>query len=66
MDSLDEDIVALLSKRVYDIAGTNLAKGPKLNVYLNGKKLDTQTFEKYLGIYKGKTKVYAVVLVEIC
>ena len=53
MDRLDEDIVALLSKRVYDIAATNLSTGPKLNVYLNGKKIETKTFEAYINIYQG-------------
>ena len=36
MDFMDDDIVALLSKRVYDIAATNTAAGKKLTVHLNG------------------------------
>ena len=55
MDSLDDDIVSLLCKRVYDIAATNLALGPKLNVYLNGTRIETRTFEQYIGMY---THVY--------
>lgn len=35
MQSLDKDIVAIMSRRAYDIAGT--CKGVK--VFLNGKKL---------------------------
>lgn len=53
MDCLDEDIVALLSKRVYDIAGTNTASGAKLNVYLNGSRIETKNFEAYMGLYQG-------------
>jgi DNA topoisomerase-2 len=56
MDRLDEDIVALLSKRVYDIAGTNIprsAKEKKLRVKLNGKMLTANTFEAYVGLYQG-------------
>jgi DNA topoisomerase-2 len=56
MDSMDEDIVSLLSKRVYDIAATNTASGSKkskLNVYLNGSRIETKTFERYIDIYDG-------------
>jgi len=53
MDCLDEDIVALLSKRVYDIAGTNTAPGAKLSVYLNGSRIDAKNFESYMSIYQG-------------
>ena len=53
MEELDEDIVSLLSKRVYDIAGTNTASGAKLNVYLNGDRIEVRKFEDYLGMYEG-------------
>jgi DNA topoisomerase-2 len=53
MDSLDEDTVALLSKRVLDVAGTNNGSGPKLNVFLNGNKIEARTFEQYIGMYRG-------------
>jgi DNA topoisomerase II len=53
MDSLDDDIVALLSKRVYDIAATNNAAGKKLRVHLNGTKIETETFKDYIGICTG-------------
>ncbi|RYG66342.1 hypothetical protein EON64_09990, partial [archaeon] len=53
MDSLDDDIVSLLSKRVYDIAGTTFSAGPKLNVLLNGEKIDVRSFESYLSVYEG-------------
>lgn len=53
MDCLDEDIVALLSKRVYDIAATNTASGAKLGVSLNGQRIDIRNFEQYIQAYKG-------------
>jgi DNA topoisomerase II len=53
MAYLDEDVVSLLAKRVYDIAGTNTASGAKLNVYLNGERLDVRKFEDYLAMYDG-------------
>lgn len=40
MNELDEDIIALMSRRAYDIAGTT--KGVK--VYLNGKKIPVILF----------------------
>lgn len=53
MEFMDDDIVALLSKRVYDIAGTNTAHGAKLNVVLNGNKVEIRNFEQYIGHFKG-------------
>lgn len=46
MDFLDDDIVALLSKRVFDIAGTNTSSGAKLNLFLNGSKITISSFEQ--------------------
>ncbi len=46
MDFLDDDIISLLSKRVYDIAGTTTAAGARLNVHLNGVKIDIRNFEQ--------------------
>ena len=40
MEKLDNDTVALLAKRAYDIAGC--VRG--VNVYLNGKKLPVRLF----------------------
>ena len=40
MEKLDNDTVALLTKRAYDIAGC--VRG--VNVYLNGKKLPVRLF----------------------
>jgi len=53
MDHLDEDTVALMSKRAYDIVGSMANRhGKKLNVFLNGKKLSVNSFDSYLKIYK--------------
>lgn len=53
MDCLDEDIVGLMAKRVFDVAGTSPPSGSRLNVYLNGSKIDIRGFEQYLGMYEG-------------
>jgi DNA topoisomerase-2 len=54
MSSLDEDTVALLSKRAYDIAGSMSGKsGKKLSVTLNGEKLPIKNFQSYLALYQG-------------
>ena len=45
MEKMDEDIVALFKKRVYDMAGIT-PKG--VNVYLNKEKLQVENFEKYI------------------
>ncbi|XP_026989581.2 DNA topoisomerase 2-beta isoform X1 [Tachysurus fulvidraco] len=47
MDKLDKDIVALLTRRAYDIAGS--CKGVK--VILNGKKLPVNGFRSYVDLY---------------
>ena len=60
MESLDEDIVSLLCKRVYDIAGTSQGiTGAKLTVVLNKKKLDIKSFESYIGMYNGLEEAVA-------
>lgn len=53
MEELDEDIIGLLAKRVFDIAATNSGTGSKLRVHLNGERLDVQRFEQYLEMYEG-------------
>ena len=49
MNVMDADIVALLSKRVYDIAATNSGAGSKVNVFLNGARIEARSFEQYIG-----------------
>ncbi|EFN87409.1 DNA topoisomerase 2 isoform X2 [Harpegnathos saltator] len=51
MQSLDEDIVALMSRRAYDVAASS--KGVK--VYLNGTRVPVKNFKDYIDFYiKGK------------
>ncbi|XP_067621307.1 DNA topoisomerase 2 isoform X2 [Eurosta solidaginis] len=47
MDRLDDDIVALMSRRAYDIAAATKGVG----VYLNGKKLPVKNFKDYIDLY---------------
>lgn len=47
MDKLDEDILGVLRRRVYDLAGT--VKG--VSVYLNGEKLKIRNFKEYVEMY---------------
>ena len=60
MDSLDDDTVALMSKRAYDIAGTmGNSKGKKLQVWLNGEKLPIKSFKDYIGCVSSVEKPVA-------
>ena len=53
MDKLDDDIVSLFEKRVFDMAGIT----PKsVSVYLNGKKLKVKNFEDYIHMYIDASK----------
>ena len=52
--SLDDDTVALLSRRAYDIAGSMAnSKGKKLSVVLNGKKIPCSSFKDYIKVFQG-------------
>lgn len=51
MASLDGDIIGIMKKRVYDIAGTN----PTLKVYLNGEKIAMRSFKDYIALYHAET-----------
>lgn len=48
LTSLTDDIISLMTKRVYDIAGVS----NKVKVYLNDKKLDITNFKKYIEMYQ--------------
>ena len=48
MERLDEDIVALLSKRVYDMAGV-LGRG--VAVFLNGVRVPVSGFQQYASMF---------------
>lgn len=47
MTILDKDIVALMSRRAYDIAGSS----KDVKVFLNGKKLPVKGFRSYVDLY---------------
>ncbi|XP_032456778.1 DNA topoisomerase 2 isoform X2 [Nasonia vitripennis] len=51
MEKLDEDVVALMSRRAYDIAASS--RGVK--VFLNGTRVPVKSFKDYVDLYiKGK------------
>jgi len=60
MTCLDEDIVSLMTKRVYDIAGST---DDKCDVYFNGERLDVKNFRDYTDLYlltrPGVPQIYA-------
>lgn len=47
METLDEDIVGLMSRRAYDVAAST--RGVK--VYLNGKRVPVKSFKDYVDLY---------------
>jgi DNA gyrase/topoisomerase IV subunit B len=47
MEGMTPDVVALLTRRVYDIAGIH----PKVKVYFNDKKIDANNFRKYIDLH---------------
>ncbi len=53
MEKLDDDTVALMTRRVYDIA----ACSPGVEVFLNDKKLPINKFEDYCKLYVGRKDV---------
>lgn len=48
MESLDEDIIDLMVKRVYDLAGCT---HKSVKVYLNDEKLPFDSFKEYIKLY---------------
>lgn len=51
MEKLDDDIVALMSRRAYDVAASS--RGVK--VFLNGSRIGIKSFKDYVDLYvKGK------------
>ncbi|CAK9439862.1 uncharacterized protein LODBEIA_P39620 [Lodderomyces beijingensis] len=47
MDSLDEDLLSVLRRRVYDLCGTVKS----CNIYLNDKRLSVSNFKSYVEMY---------------
>nr|CCA21933.1 predicted protein putative [Albugo laibachii Nc14]CCA24783.1 topoisomerase putative [Albugo laibachii Nc14] len=52
MDRLDDDIVSLFKKRVFDIAGVT---DKSLQVYLNEEKITCKSFPDYISLYTGES-----------
>ena len=50
MSGMSDDIVSIIKKRVYDIAGVT---DKKTKVYFNGKMVECREFEKYVDLYIG-------------
>ncbi|KOB77742.1 DNA topoisomerase 2 [Operophtera brumata] len=51
MDKLEDDIVAIMSRRAYDVAAASVG----VKVYLNGERLKISKFKDYVDLYiKGK------------
>lgn len=48
MTHLEDDVVALMKKRVVDLAG---CLGRTVKVELNGKRVPVKTFAEYVGLY---------------
>ena len=48
MTHLDEDIVSLLTKRVYDLAGVTPAA---VKISLNGTNIEVKNFNSYVDMY---------------
>ncbi|KAH7306210.1 hypothetical protein KP509_22G002000 [Ceratopteris richardii] len=48
MEILEDDVVALMSKRVLDVAG---CLGKTVRVELNGQRLPIKSFQDYVGLY---------------
>ena len=51
LTKLTPDIISLMKKRVYDLAG--ILNG-KVNVFLNGEKIKIKTFCDYVDLYLPK------------
>lgn len=52
MTHLEDDVVALMKKRVVDLAGCLAAcPGKKVKVFLNGKEIEVKSFHDYSQLY---------------
>ncbi len=54
MEGLDTDSLALMRKRVYDVAGCMSGfPGRKVRIYLGEHRLAVNSFPEYIGLYQG-------------
>jgi DNA topoisomerase-2 len=54
MKNLSNDMIELFTKRVYDICALT---DPNIKVYFNETKLEIKSFEKYVDLYIGSSKI---------
>jgi DNA topoisomerase-2 len=47
METLEDDMIEMMKKRVYDVAGCNSS----LKVWLNGKRIPMKNFQDYVKLY---------------
>ena len=59
MRGFDDDIVALMRKRVYDLAGVI---SPTVKVFLNEKQIGIKGFQKYVDLYFPKNVEHPVIV----
>ena len=53
IEGFSEDMISLMRRRVYDIAGVT---DNKVNVYYNGKKIMIKSFQGYIDLYSSLSK----------
>lgn len=61
MPCLDDDIVALMKKRAYDLAGV---VSSSISVILNGKKIQVNSFPSYCNLYFSEAEQESIVKVS--
>jgi len=61
-DGLSQDMILLIKKRTYDMAACSAGK---LTIYLNDKKLDLDSFDKYISLYLGSSSEYPRVIEDV-
>lgn len=60
MGELDDDILALMRRRVYDVAGTN----PDVKVSLNGDVIPIKSFKDYCNLFTANLPVNPLISVK--
>jgi DNA topoisomerase-2 len=53
IEGFSEDMISLMRRRVYDIAG---ATDNKVSVFYNGKKINIKSFQDYISLYPADSK----------
>lgn len=53
MDGMEDDFIKLVKRRVYDLAGCT---HERVNIYINGERIKTKTFAKYIDLFIGNQR----------